>query len=79
MASVITLLVLVTAGGLALTYVRRLPLQAFATLWFLLWLAPTNSLLARLDLVNDRQLYVALAGPALLLAAAIGLGLLAAS
>ena len=38
---------------------------------FLLWLAPTNSLLARLDLVNDRQLYVALAGPALLLAAAI--------
>ncbi|MBL8200861.1 MAG: tetratricopeptide repeat protein [Chromatiales bacterium] len=67
----LTLLVLVAGGGLALTNVRRYPLPAFAVLWFLLWLAPTNSLLARLDLVNDRQLYVALAGPALLLAAAI--------
>jgi tetratricopeptide (TPR) repeat protein len=46
-------------------------LPAFAVLWFLLWMAPGNSLLARLDLVNDRQLYTALAGPALLLAAAI--------
>jgi len=67
----LTLLVLVVGGGFALTSLRRLPLPAFAILWFLLWLAPTNSLLARLDLVNDRQLYVALAGPALLLAAAI--------
>ena len=40
-------------------------------LWFLLWIAPGNSLLARLDLVNDRQLYTALAVLALLLAAAI--------
>jgi protein O-mannosyl-transferase len=67
----LTLVGLVVAGGLAVTNVRRFPLPAFAVLWFLLWLAPTNSLLARLDLVNDRQLYVALAGPALLLAAAI--------
>lgn len=70
-AGVLTLLVLVIGAGLALTHIRRFPLSAFATLWFLLWLAPTNSLLARLDLVNDRQLYVAIAGPALLLAAAI--------
>lgn len=37
---------------------------AFAVLWFLLWLAPTNSLLPRLDPANDRQLYLALLGPA---------------
>jgi hypothetical protein len=70
-ADAVTMVALVAGGGLALTNVRRFPLPAFAVLWFLLWLAPTNSLLARLDLVNDRQLYVALAGPALLLAAAI--------
>ncbi len=67
----LTLLVMVVVGGLAVTNLRRFPLQAFAVLWFFLWLAPTNSLLPRLDLVNDRQLYVALVGPALLLAAAI--------
>jgi tetratricopeptide (TPR) repeat protein len=70
-ADALTMVVLVAGGGFALTNVRRFPLPAFASLWFLLWLAPTNSLLARLDLVNDRQLYVAVAGPALLLAAAI--------
>lgn len=62
---------IVIATGMALSYLRRFPLPAFAVLWFLLWMAPGNSLLARLDLVNDRQLYTALAGPALLLAAAI--------
>ena len=65
------LVALVVATGVALTNLRRFPLPAFAALWFLLWLAPTNSLLARLDLANDRQLYAAIAGPALLLAAAI--------
>ena len=67
----LTLIVIVVAGGLAITNLRRFPLAAFAVLWFFLWLAPTNSLLPRLDLVNDRQLYVALVGPALLVAAAI--------
>lgn len=62
---------IVVAAGMALGNIRRFPLPAFAVLWFLLWMAPGNSLLARLDLVNDRQLYAALAGPALLLAAAI--------
>ncbi len=42
---------------------RRRP-AAFAVLWFLVWLAPTNSLLPRLDVANDRQLYVALIAPA---------------
>lgn len=48
----------------ALSTLRRAPLSAFAVLWFLLWLAPTNSLLPRLDVANDRQLYLALIGPA---------------
>ncbi len=46
------------------TSLRRRPALAFGILWFFLWLAPTNSLLPRLDLANDRQLYVALIGPA---------------
>ncbi|MDY6945810.1 MAG: tetratricopeptide repeat protein [Pseudomonadota bacterium] len=50
--------------AVALSRVRRAPVGAFAVLWFLLWLAPTNSLLPRLDVANDRQLYLALAGPA---------------
>jgi protein O-mannosyl-transferase len=41
---------------------------AFGVLWFFLWLAPTNSLLARFDLANERQLYLALLGPAWLAA-----------
>lgn len=49
---------------IALLRVRRAPVDAFAVLWFLLWLAPTNSLLPRLDVANDRQLYLALVGPA---------------
>jgi hypothetical protein len=52
----------------ALLNVRRAPVIAFATLWFVLWLAPTNSLLPRLDVANDRQLYLALIGPAWALA-----------
>ena len=35
---------------------------AFAVLWFFLHLLPTNSLLPRLDVANDRQLYLALVG-----------------
>lgn len=55
----------VAVAGFALR--RRHPSVAFGLLWFLLWLAPTNSLLARYDVVNDRQLYLALIGPAWLL------------
>jgi tetratricopeptide (TPR) repeat protein len=38
----------------------------FGILWFFLHLAPTNSLVARLDVANDRQLYLASLGPALI-------------
>lgn len=69
--SSLVLVAIVLSAGMAASNIRRYPLPAFAVLWFLLWMAPGNSLLARLDLVNDRQLYPALAGPALLLATAI--------
>ncbi len=54
----------------AVAWIRRRenPEGAFAILWFYLWLLPTNSLLPRLDVANDRQLYLALIGPAWLLA-----------
>jgi hypothetical protein len=47
---------------------RRQPWLAFAIGWYFLQLAPANSLLPRLDLANDRHLYLALAGPMLALA-----------
>ncbi|WP_257387904.1 hypothetical protein [Tahibacter caeni] len=46
---------------------RRRPWLAFAIGWYLLQLAPANSVLPRLDLANDRHLYLALAGPMLAL------------
>lgn len=54
------LLAVLAAGVICL---RRLPALGFGILWFFLWLAPTNSLLARLDVANDRQLYLAMVGP----------------
>jgi len=47
--------------------VRRGLLGGFGLLWFFLQLLPTNSLLARYDLANDRQLDLALVGAALTL------------
>ncbi len=63
------LLVALLAAAIAQWRSRRW--LSFGVLWFFLWLAPTNSLLARLDLVNERQLYLALIGPAWLLAHAL--------
>lgn len=42
-----------------LRYLPRGRFAAFAVAWLLLGLLPTNSLVARLDLVNGRQLYLA--------------------
>jgi protein O-mannosyl-transferase len=41
---------------------RPYPWLAFGILWFLLHLLPTNSVVPRLDPVNDRQAYLPLAG-----------------
>ena len=55
----------VTALAIAgVSAVRRRPPIAFGILWFLIWLAPTCTVLPRLDVANDRQLYLAIAGPA---------------
>ena len=57
------------AGGFAL--LRRAPLLGLAILWPFALLLPTNSLVPRLDLVADRHLYLALIGPAILVAALV--------
>jgi hypothetical protein len=56
------------AGGIFM--LGRRPWIAFGVLWFLLHLAPTNSFVPRLDVANDRQLYLASLGIFLALAAA---------
>jgi hypothetical protein len=67
----VTLAGLVLAIGFGIRSWRQGGVAGFAIAWFLLWLAPTQTLLARLDVANDRQLYLALVGPAWLLGTAI--------
>lgn len=64
-------LALAAVAALGVASLRRRPAIAFGLLWFFLWLAPTNSLMPRLDVANDRQLYLALLGPAWLVGLAI--------
>ena len=59
---------LAAAFAFALWSLRRRPEIGFGVLWFFLQLAPTNSLVPRLDPANDRQLYLACWGPFLALA-----------
>ncbi|HVY04914.1 MAG TPA: hypothetical protein VHB46_02955 [Burkholderiales bacterium] len=56
--------VIVVAGILYAGFrgIRSRRWLAFAVLWLFLHLLPTNSLLPRLDVANDRQLYLALIG-----------------
>jgi len=44
---------------IGLANLRARPWIAFGVLWFFLQLSPTNSLVPRLDVANDRQLYLA--------------------
>lgn len=66
---------LASALGLAISIAfalgarRRWPWLNFGLLWYLLQLAPSNSLLPRFDLANDRHLYLALPGIALAMVA----------
>ena len=48
--------------GIGLGSLRGRAWLAFAILWFILHLLPTNSLVPRLDVANDRQLYLASIG-----------------
>jgi hypothetical protein len=54
-----------------LSNLRRHAWAAFAVLWFFLHLLPTNSALPRLDIANDRQLYLASMGAFLAVALAL--------
>ena len=54
--------------GLAASQMRRRPWLALGIFWFFLHLLPTNSVLARFDVANDRQLYLAMLGPIFILA-----------
>jgi tetratricopeptide (TPR) repeat protein len=49
----------------AVVQLRRRPWLGFSILWFAIALLPTHGLLARLELANDRQLYLAMVGPGL--------------
>lgn len=68
----VALLVLALALA-ALSWQRRKawPWLAFGLGWYVLQLAPSNSLLPRFDLGNDRHLYLALVGPAIVLVVAL--------
>jgi protein O-mannosyl-transferase len=68
-ASLIAVLMMI-----GITQLHRRPWLGFGILWFFLHIAPTNSLIPRLDVANDRQLY--LAGWGLFLALAVQIGTL---
>jgi hypothetical protein len=65
---------LLAAGVSFLALRRRWPLAALAVGWTLVCLAPTNSVIFRLDPIGPRGLYLASLGPALALAAILSLG-----
>ena len=52
-------ILIVTLLALGVANLRARPWIAFGVLWFFLQLAPTNSIVPRLDVANDRQLYLA--------------------
>jgi tetratricopeptide (TPR) repeat protein len=61
-------LLLVGMIGAAMYYIKRFPLICFCVLWWFFCLIPSNSIIPRLDLVNDRQIYMASIGTLLLIA-----------
>jgi hypothetical protein len=65
------LLLAAAAGAIAWRQRHARPWLLFALGWYLLHLAPSNSLLPRFDLANDRHLYLALPGPVMVFALAL--------
>ena len=61
-------LLAIAATAVAVLQRRSRPWLLLALAWYALHLAPSNSLMPRFDLANDRHLYLALPGPLLLLA-----------
>jgi putative flippase GtrA len=68
-AQLATLLAVVMALAIAVASRRRWPWLSFGIGWYLLQLAPGNSLMPRFDLANDRHLYLASCGAAFVLVA----------
>ena len=66
-AGVALLAAIIAAVVAGVMQLRRRPWLGFSILWFVLALLPTHGPLARLDLVNDRQLYLAIIGPGLVI------------
>ena len=62
---------ILAAGGMALMYFKRFPLISFCVLWWFVCLIPSNSVIPRLDIVSDRQIYMASIAALLLLATAL--------
>ena len=78
-ASVAGLASLAVVAGAAIALRHRRPLLALALLWPLIALLPTNSLIAKIDLVTEKPLYLAWVGPAIALGAGAGALLVSAA
>lgn len=70
-ASIAGLLLLVAAAGIAVALRRRRPMLALAIAWPLIALLPTNSVLAKPDLVTEKPLYLAWVGVAIALGSGV--------
>ena len=69
-SALLTLLVLAGVAAavvIAIAFRRREPLVSFCVAWPFLALAPTHSLIAKIDLVTEKPLYLAWVGPSILL------------
>src|SRR4030065_1602791 len=60
LATEAALLLALVAMGVAIR--RKFPRPGFGILWFFLHLLPTNSIVPRLDIANERHLYLAACG-----------------
>lgn len=65
---IVGLAVLTGAVVGAVVFARRAPAIALAVAWPIVALLPTNSIIAKIDLVTEKPLYLAWVGPALALA-----------
>ena len=69
-ASIAGLVLLAGIAAAAIALRKRQPLLALALLWPLIAVLPTNSVLAKIDLVTEKPLYLASVGPSIVLGAA---------